>query len=128
METLDNFLFQHLITLLINKNKNVISIPNDFRNPMNIMNGPQTSTNVQDVRIVVTQSPTPPNVIPVGGRVQTQQSTMMPFLHQQQQLQQQQLQQQHGERNSHSLRWAIPGLFFPCVCLFNTDDCKQSSI
>lgn len=41
---------------------------------MNIVNGPQSSANHQDVRVVVTSAPTLPNVIPVNnaGKVQSQ--------------------------------------------------------
>jgi hypothetical protein len=56
--------------------------------------------NIQDVRVVVTPSPSAPNVIPVGGggsngvRLPVQQpTTLMPFQQQQQLLQQHQQQQ-----------------------------------
>jgi hypothetical protein len=67
------------------------------------MNGPQPSTNMQDVRVVVTPSPTvPPNVIPMGNRNQNTMQPFqkqMPFQHQQpQQFQQQQQQQQQKQQ------------------------------
>ena len=65
---------------------------------MNIMNGPPPSSNVQDVRVVVTPSPSAPNVIPVGGRVQTQQATLMPFLQQHPHQHQQQQHLQHQQQ------------------------------
>ncbi len=71
-----------------------------------MMNGPPPSTNVQDVRVVVTPSPSSPNVIPVGGRSpnQHQHATIVPYQQQPQQQQHQHQQHQHQHQHQGTIR------------------------